>query len=103
VARNSLSKKLLEMGLTEEQVMKILESYRRRIEKVKEYQKERYFKVSITVRKDRVKEIQQTRGVNEKVAKKIAAYEKLVSELQDYFSSVGQKTWRSDNNSNQSF
>ena len=103
MARNSLSKKLLEMGLTEEQAMKILESYRRRIEKVKEYQKERYFKVSITVRKDRVREIQQERGIDEKVAKKIAAYEKLASELQDYFSSVGQKTWRSDNNSNQSF
>ena len=84
VEKSNLTKKLLEMGLDEEKVLKIIESHQKRMEKAKQYQKEWYFKVSIAVKKEKVQEIQEQLGVDQQTAKKIAAYEKLKNELSQY-------------------
>ena len=84
MAKNSLAKKLVELGLDEEKVLKIVESYRKRIEKVKQYQKEKYYKVSITVKKERVREIEEQLNADTQTAKKLAALEKLKSELKEW-------------------
>ena len=82
--KNNLAKKLIELGLDEEKVLKIVESYRRRIERVKQYQKEKYYKVSITLKKEQVEEIKERFNVDIQTAKKLAALEKLKSELKEW-------------------
>ena len=79
-----MAKKLIELGLDEEKVLRIIESHQKRIERAKKYQREKYFKVSVAVKRDRVREIMNQRGVDENVAKKIAVYEKLKAELSGY-------------------
>jgi hypothetical protein len=82
--KNNLAKKLIELGLDEEKVLKIVESYRRRIERVKQYQKEKYYKVSITLKKEQVEKIKERFNVDIQTAKKLAALEKLKSELKEW-------------------
>jgi len=77
-------KKLLEMGLSEEKIIKIISDYQRRIERAKQYQKEKYFKVSIAVKKKDVQKVMENMQVDEKVAKKIVALQKLQQELAEY-------------------
>jgi len=84
MGKSNLAKKLIELGLDEEKVLRIIESHQKRIERAKKYQREKYFKVSVAVKRDRVREIMNQRGVDENVAKKIAVYEKLKAELSGY-------------------
>ncbi len=68
-----LAKVLGEKGLTPEQVAKIVERYEKQKERVKKYQKEKYHKVSISVKKEVVQKISSTTGIPEDMVKKYLA------------------------------
>ena len=76
-----LAKVLGEKGLTPEQVAKIVERYEKQKERTKKYQKEKYFKVSITVKKEVVQKISSTTGIPENIVKKYLAGVKVTSSI----------------------
>lgn len=69
---------LLQMGLTPEQVIKIVQREEERKRKVREYQKKNYYKVSVMVRKDDVQRIAQLSGVDENKVRKYLGCLKLM-------------------------
>jgi len=73
-----LAKVLGEKGLTPEQVAKIIERYERQKERTKEYQKRKYYKVSISVPKEKVDKLEQL-GIPKEFAKKYLAGIKALS------------------------
>jgi len=76
-----LAKVLGEKGLTPEQVAKIVERYEKQKERTKKYQKEKYFKVSITVKKEVVQKISSATGIPENTVKKYLAGVKVTSSI----------------------
>jgi len=76
-----LAKVLGEKGLTPEQVAKIVERYEKQKERTKKYQKEKYFKVSITVKKEVVQKISSATGISENTVKKYLAGVKVTSSI----------------------
>jgi Fic family protein len=76
-----LSKLLSERGLTPEQIVKILDRYEQLKEKSKKYQKERYLKVSVSVKKSDVKKIQRLTDLDAHTIKKYLAAIKLLNSI----------------------
>lgn len=76
-----LAKVLSEKGLTPEQILKIVERYERQKERAKQYQKEKYYKVSITVEKELVQRISSATGIPENKVKKYLAGVKALRSL----------------------
>ena len=72
-----LAKLLEQKGLTPEKALEIIEKYEERKEKVRKYQKERYFKVSIAIPKTEVQKLISQFELNETTAKQFLAYLKL--------------------------
>jgi len=76
-----IAKLLSEKGLTPEQVAKIIERYERQKERTKQYQKQTYAKVSISVRKDTIKEVSSLAEVPEDYVKKYLAGQKILQSI----------------------
>ena len=68
-----LAKILSEKGLTPEQITKLVERWEKQKERVKEYQRRKYYKVSVSVRKDAVEKVSKLTGIPESVVKKYLA------------------------------
>jgi predicted solute-binding protein len=76
-----LAKVLSEKGLTPEQIAKIVERWEKQKERIKKYQKEKYYKVSVTVRKEVVKEVSNRTGIPESIVKKYLAGLKVIRSI----------------------
>ena len=76
-----LAKVLGEKGLNPEQVAKIIERYEKQKERVKKYQKEKYYKISTTVKKEVVQKISSTTGIPENIVKKYLAGIKAINSV----------------------
>ncbi len=76
-----LQKLLKEKGLTPEQIAKIVERYERQKERAKRYQKEKYYKVSITVPKEKVDMISEQLGIPKELVKKFLAGIKAINSV----------------------
>jgi len=81
VKTKELAKLLSEKGLTAEHIAKIVEQYEKQRERVKKYQKEKYYKVSISVKKEIVKKISSATGIPEDIVKKYLAALKIFLSL----------------------
>ena len=82
--RNTELQKLLkEKGLTPEQIAKIVERYERQKERAKRYQKEKYYKVSVSVKREDVNRMKELTGLKEEVIKKYLAGLKLIQSLKE--------------------
>jgi predicted solute-binding protein len=75
---NELQELLEEKGLTPEQIIKIVERYERNKERVRKYQKEKYYKVSVSVKKEVVNKLQNITGLEREIVKKYLAGMKLI-------------------------
>jgi len=78
---NDLAKLLATKGLTPEQVAKLIERYEKQKEKAKEYQRARYYKVSITVPKEKVDTISEQLEIPKELVKKFLAGIKAVNSV----------------------
>jgi len=78
-----LQKLLKEKGLTPEQIAKIVERYERQKERAKRYQKEKYYKVSVSVKREDVNRMKELTGLKEEVIKKYLAGLKLIQSLKE--------------------
>ena len=78
-----LQKLLKEKGLTPEQIAKIVERYERQKERAKRYQKEKYYKVSVSIKREKVNRIKELTGLKEEVIKKYLAGLKLIQSLKE--------------------
>jgi predicted transcriptional regulator len=76
-----LAKILAEKGLTPEQVAKLVERYEKQKERAKEYQRQKYYKVSIAVPKEKVDVISKQLGIPKDLVKKYLAGIKAVSSV----------------------
>lgn len=68
-------------GGKKEKMEKALRMYEKKLQYTKEYQKKRYEKVSVVVRKIDVDFYVKSKGWDRNIAKKYVAYQKLESEL----------------------
>lgn len=68
-----LAKLLSEKGLTPEQVFRIIENYEKQKEKIRKYQKEKYYKVSISVPREKVDKISEELNTSKTLVKKYLA------------------------------
>ena len=80
---SELQKLLKEKGLTPEQIAKIVERYERQKERAKRYQKEKYYKVSVSIKREKVNRIKELTGLKEEVIKKYLAGLKLIQSLKE--------------------
>ena len=80
---NELQKLLEEKGLTPEQIIKIVERYERNKERVRKYQKEKYYKVSVSIKREDVNRMKELTGLKEEVIKKYLAGLKLIQSLKE--------------------
>ena len=78
---SELQKLLKEKGLTPEQIAKIVERYERQKERTKRYQKEKYYKVSVSVKREGVDRISRGTGIELNKVKKYLAGAKLLQAL----------------------
>ena len=78
---SELQKLLKEKGLTPEQIAKIVERYERQKERSKKYQREKYYKVSVSVKKHIVDEICRLTGLKHETVKKYVAGMKLIKSV----------------------
>ena len=76
-----LSKLLNEKGLTPEQVFRIIESYEKQKERVKNYQKKKYYKVSISVPREKVDRISDELNISKLLVKKYLAGIKILNSV----------------------
>ena len=76
-----LAKILAEKGLTPEQVAKLVVRYEKQKERAKEYQRQKYYKVSIAVPKEKVDVISKQLGIPKDLVKKYLAGIKAVSSV----------------------
>ena len=77
-----LSKMLIQRGFTPEQILKIIDGHEKQKERAKKYQKEKYLKVSVSVKKSEVESIKEKTGItDEGVIKKYLAGVKLISSI----------------------
>ena len=76
-----LAKLLAEKGLTAEQVAKLVERYEKQKERAKQYQKEKYYKVSIAVPKEKVDTISEQLGIPKELVKKFLAGIKAINSV----------------------
>jgi len=80
---SELQKLLKEKGLTPEQIAKIVERHERQKERAKRYQKEKYYKVSVSIKREKVNRIKELTGLKEEVIKKYLAGLKLIQSLKE--------------------
>ena len=80
---SELQKLLKEKGLTPEQIAKIVERYERQKERARRYQKEKYYKVSVSVKREDVNRMKELTGLKEEVIKKYLAGLKLIQSLKE--------------------
>jgi len=80
---SELQKLLKEKGLTPEQIAKIVERYERQKERAKRYQKEKYYKVSVSIKREDVNRMKELTGLKEEVIKKYLAGLKLIQSLKE--------------------
>jgi len=76
-----IQKLLKEKGLTPEQIAKIVERYERQKERAKRYQKEKYYKVSVSIKREDVDRISRETGIEPNKVKKYLAGIKLSQAL----------------------
>lgn len=76
-----LSKLLNEKGLTPKQVFRIIESYEKQKERVKNYQKKKYYKVSISVPREKVDRISDELNISKLLVKKYLAGIKILNSV----------------------
>jgi len=76
-----LANLLTKKGLTPEQVAKLVERYEKQKEKAKEYQRQRYYKVSIVVSKEKVDTISEQLGIPKELVKKFLAGVKAINSV----------------------
>ena len=76
-----LAKLLTEKGLTLEQVVKLVERHEKQKERAKQYQKEKYYKVSIAVPKEKVDTISEELEIPKELVKKFLAGIKAVNSV----------------------
>jgi len=80
---SELQKLLKEKGLTPEQIAKIVERYERQKERAKRYQKEKYYKVSVSIKREDVNRMKELTGLKEEIIKKYLAGLKLIQSLKE--------------------
>ena len=76
-----LAKFLSEKGLTPDQVARIVDRYEKQKEKHREYQKRKYYRVSISVPKERADRISQELNIPVEYVKKFLAGVKAVNSI----------------------
>ena len=76
-----LAKLLSEKGFTPEQVIKLVEKYEKQKERAKEYQRRKYYKVSISISKEKVDKISEELEIPKEMVKKFLAGTKAVNSV----------------------
>ena len=76
-----LAKLLREKGLTTEQVFRIVENYEKQKERIKEYQKKKYYKVSVSVPREKVDKISEELNIPKTLVKKYLAGVKIINSV----------------------
>ncbi len=76
-----LARLLSEKGLTPEQVARIVDRYEKQKERHREYQKKKYYRVSISVPKERADRISQELNIPVEYVKKFLAGVKAVNSI----------------------
>jgi len=94
-----LAELLSKKGLTPEQVSKILEMYERQKERAKEYQRKKYYKISVAVPKEKARKISEELRVSEEHVKNYLACQKLFSSIPDNVWKILKESFSSNSSS----
>jgi len=88
---HKLIEELQKEGISPEEVLKAVKQRKYTLQKIKEYQRKTYKKITVSIRKDNLKKLKEDfPEIDEKTLLKILAIKKLIDDIK---SEIFQKVW----------